>query len=224
MCGVRYTGSPLFFKPQKITTMSKKANAANVAKVENANVATTIDNSAVQQVINAINAEAKTFGAIIRNFVAVAKENATALYMLETILKHPFVQRKKETSTNDIRQAIIAAFPYVKDGAILHKVNGLYVPYEQYSGDIIKKAFYNAVGATKVQKDFAPATEEQIAEAEAKAEEKKAKRQAKAEQKKADAELLKKFWDECMKATEANIWDIVSKYKVATTETELTSK
>lgn len=204
--------------------MTKKANAANVAKVENANVANAIDNNAVQQVINAINAEAKTFGAIIRNFVAVAKENATALYMLETILKHPFVQRKKETSTNDIRQAVIAAFPYVKDGVLLHKVNGLFVPYEQYSGDIIKKAFYNAVGATKVQKDFSPATEEQIAEAEAKAETAKAERKAKAEQKKADAELLKKFWDECMNATKGNIWDVVQKYKVATTETEASEK
>lgn len=201
--------------------MTKKANATNVAKVEKTNVANAIDNNAVQQVINAINAEAKTLGAIIRNFVAVAKENATALYMLETILKHPFVQRKKETCTNDIRQAIVASFPYVKDGVLLHKVNGLYVPYEQYSGDIIKKAFYNAVGATKVQKDFAPATAEQLAEAEAKAEEKKAERKATAEQKKADADLKAKLWEEVMGAGSADqAWAIVQKYKVQTAKTE----
>lgn len=204
--------------------MTKKMNAANVAQVESANAANTIDNNAVQQVINAINAEAKTFGAIIRNFVAVAKENATALYMLETILGHPFVQEDKETSTNDIRQAVIAVFPYVKDGILLHKVNGLYVPYEQYSADIIKKAFYNAVGATKVQKDFAPATDEQIAEAEEQAAKKKEERAEKRAAKKANEEMLAKFFEEMMQATEENCWDIVCKYKAATTATEMTEE
>lgn len=204
--------------------MTQKMNAANVAQVESTNVANAIDNNAVQQVINAINAEAKTFGAIIRNFVAVAKDNATALYMLETILGHPFVQKKKETSTNDIRQAVIAAFPYVKDGVMLHKVNGLYVPYEQYSADIIKKAFYNAIGATKVQKDFAPATAEEIAEAEEQAEKKKEERAEKRAAKKANEEMLKRFFEEMMEATEENCWDIVCKYKSATTATEITEE
>lgn len=204
--------------------MTQKMNAANVAQVESTNVVNAIDNNAVQQVINAINAEAKTFGAIIRNFVAVAKENATALYMLETILGHPFVQKKKETSTNDIRQAVIAVFPYVKDGVLLHKVNGLYIPYEQYSADIIKKAFYNAVGATKVQKDFAPATAEEIAEAEEQAEKKKEERAEKRAAKKANEEMLKRFFEEMMEATAENCWDIVCKYKAATTATEITEE
>lgn len=198
--------------------MTKKANAAKVAKVENNNVANAIDNNAVQQVINAINAEAKTFGAIIRNFVAVAKENATAMYMLETILGHRFVQK---TSTNDIRQAVVAVFPYVKDGVLLHRVNGLYVPYEQYSADIIKKAFYNAVGATKVQKDFAPATAEEIAAAEEQATKKAEERAEKKAAKKANEEMLAKFFEEMMQATEENCWEIVCKYKTATTATEM---
>lgn len=202
--------------------MTKKANATKVAKVESANVANAIDNNAVQQVINAINNEAKSFGAIIRNFVAVAKENAVAMYMLETILKHPFVQKKKETSTNDIRQAVVSAFPYVHNGVMLHKVNGIYVPYEQYSADIIKKAFYNAVGATKVQKDFAPATEEQIAEAEEQTAKKKEERAEKKAAKKANEEMLARFFEEMMQATEDNCWDIVCKYKAATTTTEMT--
>lgn len=204
--------------------MTKKENATNAAKVESVNAVNAIDNNAIQQVINAINAEAKTFGAIIRNFVAVAKENATALYMLETILKHPYVQKRKETSTNDIRQAVIAAFPYVKDGTLLHKVNGLYVPYEQYSADIIKKAFYNAVGATKVQKDFAPATEEQIAEAEEQAAKKAEERAEKKAAKKANEEMLARFFEEMMQATEENCWDIVCKYKATTTATEVTEE
>ena len=200
--------------------MAKKANATKVANVESTNVANAIDNNAVQQVINAINAEAKSFGAIIRNFVAVAKENATAMYMLETILGHPFEQETKEASTNDIRQAIIAAFPYVKDGILLRKVNGLYIPYEQYSADIIKKAFFNAVGATKVQKDFAPATEEQIAAAEEQAAKKAEERAEKKAAKKANEEMLAKFFEEMMQATKENCWDIVCKYKAATEITE----
>jgi hypothetical protein len=106
---------------------------------------------------------------------------------------------------------------------MLHKVNGVFVPYTEYTADIIRKAFYNAVGATKV-KDFKPATEQEIQKANEQAEQKKAERKAAAEQKKADAELLKKFWDEMMKTTESNCWDIVSKYKTATTETEAASK
>ena len=107
---------------------------------------------------------------------------------------------------------------------MLHKVNGVFVPYTDYTADIIRKAFYASVGATKVAKDFRPATAEEVAKAEAEAETKKAERKAAAEQKKADAELLKKFWAEMMQATEVNCWEIVQKYKVATTETEATSK
>lgn len=197
--------------------MSKKQNATQVAQNESVNA---VNNNDIQQVINAINAEAKSLGAIIRNFVAVAKDNATALYMLETILGHPFIVDEKETPTNDIRQAIITAFPYVKDGTMLHKVNGLFTPYTQYSADIIKKSFYNAVGATKVKTDFTPATEDEIAAAKEQAEKKKEERAEKRAAKKANEEMLAKFFEEMMQATEDTCWDIVCKYKAATTATE----
>lgn len=173
-----------------------------------------LTNEQVNEVLNKINAEAKTFGAVIRNFVAVAKANETAMYMLETILRHKFVQRNKETSTNGIRLAIVAAFPYVNDGVLLHKVNGLFVPYEQYSADIIKKAYYNAVGATKVQKDFTPATEEQIAEAEAKAEAKKLEKAEKKAAEKANAEALAEFVQQILAAESPEVaWTFIQTYK-----------
>jgi hypothetical protein len=104
---------------------------------------------------------------------------------------------------------------------MLHKVNGVFVPYTEYTADIIRKAFYNAVGATKVPKDFRPATAEEVAKAEAEAETKKAERKATAEQKKADADLKAQLWAEVMAAGSAEqAWEIVLKYKAQTTKTE----
>jgi hypothetical protein len=107
---------------------------------------------------------------------------------------------------------------------MLEKRNGIFVPIERYSGKIIAKAFYNAVGATKVKGEIRQATSEEVAAANAKVEERKQKAQKRALENKEHKELLERFWDECMNATEANIWDVVSKYKVATTETEVTAK
>lgn len=216
---------------------AKKANkvtANEVApqvttKVGNSN----LTNEQVGEVIRQVGEEGLSLGAVIRNFIEVAKRNPHAEYMLRTICADYTLTDGEEPkapiwlryTVNDLRDKIVEAFPY-KDGRImLHKVNGVYVPYTEYTADIIRKAFYNAVGATKVPKDFRPATAEEVAKAEAEAETKKAERQAKAEQKKADAELLKKFWAEAMAAGSAEqAWEIVQKYKVATTETEATGK
>lgn len=198
-------------------------------KVGNSN----LTNEQVGEIIRLIGEESKTLGAVVRDFVEVAKRNATAAYMLRTICndftlidgEEPKAPIWVRSTINDLKNKIIAAFPYKDGNIMLHKVNGVFVPYTEYTADIIRKAFYAAVGATKVAKDFRPATAEEVAEAEAKAEEKKAERKAKAESAKAEADLKAKLWAEVMEAGSAEqAWEIVQKYKVATTETESTSK
>lgn len=180
----------------------------------------------VNAIVKKINAEALSLGAVVRNFVEVAKEDDYARYMLQTICNHHADDALIVLKVNDIKKAVIAAYPYKnEDNVLLVKRDGIYVPIEKYNGAIISKAFYNAVGATKVPKDFRPATKEEVAEAEAKAEEKKAERKATAEQKKADADLKAKLWEEVMGAGSADqAWEIVQKYKAQTVETEATSK
>lgn len=183
-----------------------------------------VNNESVKQVINKINAEALSLGAIIRNFVSVCEEDAYAKYMLQSILSYHLPDVLVVHSVNAIRKAIVAAYPYKgEQGELLHKRDGIFVPVEKYNGAIISRAFYSAIGVTK-KVDVKRASEDEVAKAEAKREERKQKAANTRAIDKANRELLEKFWDECMKATEANIWDIVSKYKVATTETEATSK
>jgi hypothetical protein len=215
-------------------TKATKVTANDVAP----QVTTTVGNSnltneQIGEIIRLIGEESKSLGAVVRHFVEVAKRNATAEYMLRTICADFVLIDGEEPkgpiwvrlTINDLKNKIIAAFPYKDGNIMLHKVNGVFVPYTEYTADIIRKAFYNAVGATKVPKDFRPATAEEVAKAEAEAETKKAERKAKAEQKKADADLKAKLWEEVMGAGSADqAWEIVQKYKVATAETESTSK
>ena len=216
--------------------MNKKATKVT-ANEGSPQVTTKVGNSnltkeQVGEIIRLIGEEGKSLGAVVRDFVEVAKRNVTAEYMLRTICADYTVTDGEEPKApiwvrltiNDLKNKVIAAFPYKDGNTMLHKVNGVFVPYTEYTADVIRKAFYNAVGATKVPEDFRPATAEEVAKAKAKAEQKKAERKAKAEQRKADAELLNKFWAEMMQATEGNCWEIVQKYKVATTKTEATSK
>lgn len=214
------------------TKKATKATANEVApqvetKVGNSN----LTNTQVGEIIRLIGEEGKSLGAVVRDFLEVAKRNATAEYILRTISadytltdgEEPKAPIWVRLTVNDLRNKIVEAFPY-KDGRVmLHKVNGVFVPYTEYTADIIRKAFYNAVGATKVPKDFRPATAEEVAKAEAEAETKKAERKATAEQKKADADLKAKLWAEVMEASSAEqAWAVVLKYKARTTKTEST--
>jgi len=218
------------FTSKKATKATANEVAPKVStKVGNSN----LTNEQVGEIIRLIGEEGKTLGAVVRDFVEVAKRNATAEYILRTICndfvlidgEEPKAPIWVRLTINDLKNKIVAAFPYKDGNVMLHKVNGVFVPYAEYSAEIIRKAFYNAVGATKPIKDFRPATAEEVAEAEAKAEEKKAERKATAEQKKADADLKAKLWEEVMGAGSADqAWEIVQKYKAQTVKTEATEK
>lgn len=179
-----------------------------------------INNEKVANVIRLINAENVSFGSVVRNFIAVADGDEYASYMLDTICKEQ--NAKIVLSVNDIKKRIIIAYPYRREMIMLTKKEGLFVPMTKYSADVIKKAFYNAVGVTDTKK-FVPATEEEIAENEAKVEAKKAEKKAAAEQKKQqEAEKTKKyerfaaFWQEMMTARNKEVaWEIVGKYKTS---------
>lgn len=180
---------------------TKKVNAQS-AQSENVN-----------KVINAISKESTSIGAIIRNFIAVAESNEFAAYMLRTICKHetPAIS----LTVNEIKKRVIACYPYKDDNNTLLKKDGdLYVPIESYSGDIIRKSFYNAVGETKVKKDFAIATAEQIEENNKAKEEKKAQRKTENEQKKARAEMYEAFYNELMQCKNMEeAWNIIRTHK-----------
>jgi hypothetical protein len=183
-----------------------------------------LNSKQVDAVISKVTKEQQSLNSIVQSFMDIAETDANALYMLQTICNYHQADICTVFNKNKIKQAIITAYPYktnteTEKNIVLHKQDGIWVRWENITADIIRKSFYAAVGATKV-KDFKPATEQEIQRANEQAEQKKAERKATAEQKKADAELLKRFWDEMMKATESNCWDIVSKYKTATTETE----
>lgn len=184
--------------------------------VKTARIMTTISKKNVANVIKSINAEGVSLGAIIRNFVAVANTDNYASYMLDTIVGA--ADAKITHTVNDIRKAVISWYPYKKDGKLLAKKDGLYIPMDKYSGDIIRKAFYHAVGATDEEtiKDFVPATEQQIAEAEAKAEAKKAEKAKEKEDKKKNQDLMAQLWQEVMTAKDAEHgWEIINKYREA---------
>lgn len=181
---------------------TKKVNAQS-AQVENVN-----------KVVNLISKEAQSLGAVVRNFIAVSESNEFAAYMLRTICKHenPIIS----LSVNEIKKRVIVCYPYKdENNMLLKKENDLYLPIENYSGDIIRKAFYNAVGATKeTAKDFIPATSEQIEQHNKEKEEKKAQKKTENEQKKARAEMYEAFYKELMQCKNMEeAWTIIRTHK-----------
>lgn len=181
---------------------TKKENAQS-AQFENVN-----------NVINLISKEAQSLGAVVRNFISVAENNDFAAYMLRTICKHetPVIS----LTVNEIKKRVIACYPYKdSNNTLLKKENDLYVPIDNYTGDIIRKAFYNAVGATKeTAKDFIPATAEQIAKHKEEKEEKKAQKKAENEQKKARTEMYEAFYNELMQCKNMEeAWTIIRTHK-----------
>lgn len=184
------------------------------------------NNERVNTIVAKINAEATTLGAVVRNFIEVCKEDEYARYMLHTICDYHADDILIVKRVNDIKMAVIAAYPYKNESnTLLVKRNGIYVPIEKYNGTIISKAFYNAVGATKAPKgEIRQATAEEVAEANKKVEERKQKAAKTREDAKTQSELFKKFWDEMMECTKENVWDTLMKYKTAATETEVTEE
>lgn len=173
-----------------------------------------VQTESVNKVVNLINVEAKTLGAVIRNFVAVAENDEFAAYMLRTICKHetPAIS----FTVNEIKKRIIACYPYKdSNNTLLKKENELYVPIEHYTGDIIRKAFYNAIGSMNgTAKEFAPATVEQIEQHNKEKEEKKAQRKTEKEEKKAKAEIYEAFYNELMQCKNMEeAWDIIRTHK-----------
>lgn len=180
---------------------TKKVNAQS-AQVENVN-----------KVVNLISKEAQSLGAVVRNFISVADSNEFAAYMLRVICKHeaPAIS----LTVNEIKKRIIANYPYKdENNTLLKKENDLYLPIENYSGDIIRKSFYNAIGETKVQKDFVPATVEQIEQNNKAKEEKKAQKKTENEQKKAKNEMYEAFYNELMQCKNMEeAWNIIRAHK-----------
>lgn len=173
-----------------------------------------LTNEQVNNVIKSINAESVTLGAVIRNFVAICDKDSTARYMLDSITKQ--VNSHISMTINQIRQSVCKQYPYIKDGQMLEKKDNMFVPVQKYSGIIIKRAFYNAVGQTKKETftEFISASPAEIKEMQTKAEEKKQKAIEKRAEKKAETELFKVFFERviaCENAEQA--WDIIKEYK-----------
>lgn len=192
------------------------ANLLNVAK---ANV-TNEREKQMTNLVNAINVENASLGSVIRSVVAIAmnKENDNcgfANLVLDTICKaqNAVVTRQ----TNDIKKCVIECYPYKdENGTMLHKVNGLYVPFAKYSASIIKSAYYNAIGVTKVDKEAKRATEEEITKANEKKEEEKKKKTEATEKAAKESEIIRNFYKAVMGATtDAEIITIVRQHKEA---------
>lgn len=171
----------------------------------------------VNAVINAVNSESTTLGAVIRNFVAVCERDDYARYMLDTITGTP--QSFIAMSINEIKIVVIDKYPYKNGSTLLRKDGNLFVPFEKYSGDIIRRAFYVAVGHKKAAAVVA-ASAEDIQAHNAKKAAKKAENTAKREAAKAKADNYEKFYNEIMNAAESDILAIVRKYKALAAGTE----
>lgn len=171
----------------------------------------------VNAVINAVNAESSTLGAVVRNFVAVCERDDYARYMLDTITGTP--QSFVSMSVNAIKVAVIAAYPYKDGNTLLRKDGDLFVPFEKYTGDIIRRSFYVAVGHKKAAAVVA-ASAADIEAHNAKKDTKKAENTAKREAAKVKADNYEKFYNEIMNAAESDIINIVRKYKALAAVTD----
>lgn len=165
----------------------------------------------VTRVISLIEKEGVSLGALVRNFVKVAEEDAFANLMLDSICGTN--NAKIVLLVNEIKMRIIAQYPYRnEEGTMLVKKDGIFVEMKEYKADIIKKAYYNAIGVTK-KVDFRQATKEEVEEVAKKKEERKVKAAETKAAKMNEQDLYKRFWEECMNAAPADLAAIVQKYK-----------
>lgn len=177
-----------------------------------------ISTERVNAVINAVNSESTTLGAVVRNFVAVCENDDYARYMLDAITGTPCAHISM--TVNAIKVAVIAKYPYKDGGTLLRKDGDLFVPFEKYSADIIRRSFYVAVGHKKAAAVVA-ASAEDIQAHNAKKDAKKAENTAKREAAKAKADNYEKFYNEIMNAAESDIITIVRKYKALAAGTDV---
>lgn len=165
----------------------------------------------VTRVISLIEKEGGSLGALVRNFKKVAEDDAFANLMLDAICGTN--NAKIVLLVNDIKMRIVAAYPYKnEEGTMLVKKDGIFVEMKEYKADIIKKAYYHAIGVTK-KVDFRQATKEEVEEVAKKKEERKVKAAETKAAKLNEQDLYKRFWVECMSAAPADLADIVQKYK-----------
>lgn len=172
----------------------------------------------VNAVINAVNSESSSLGAVIRNFVAVCESDDYARYMLDCITGR--AQSFITMSVNAIKIAVIEKYPYKEGSTLLRKDGDLFVPFDKYTGDIVRRAFYVAVGHKKTAVVVA-ASDEDIAAHNEKKEAKKAESAAKREAAKAKADNYEKFYHEVMNAAESDVLTIVRKYKTLAAGTDV---
>lgn len=178
---------------------------------ENAKKQVNLQEENVNRVISLIEAEGVSLGALVRNFMKVAENDAFANLMLDSICG--VNNAKIVHNANDIKMRIVAAYPYKnEEGVMLIKKDGIFVEMKEYKADIIKKAYYNAIGVTK-KVDFRQATKEEVEEVAKKKEERKVKAAETKAAKMNEQDLYKRFWEECMNAAPADLADIVQKYK-----------
>lgn len=177
-----------------------------------------ISTERVNAVINAVNSESTTLGAIIRNFVAVCENDDYARYMLDAITGTPCAHISM--TVNAIKLAVIAKYPYKDGGTLLRKDGDLFVPISKYTADIIRRAFFVAVGHKKPAAVVA-ASAEDIQAHNAKKDAKKAENTAKREAAKAKMDTYEKFYNEIMNAAESDVITIVRKYKALAAGTDV---
>lgn len=181
----------------------------------------------VNAVIAKLEEEGASLGAIARNFVVVARTSKQARYMLETIMGGKLELPKDSIPSalaNDIKKAICKNYPYqTKGGMLLKKEDGIFKELKEYSANMVKRAFYVAVGQTKKQ-IVELATAEQVKEAA----DKKETRKKEAAEKKADAkntaDMYARFWEEMMAARPEDVLAIRDKYKNADYQKDIKNK
>lgn len=187
-----------------------KQDEKTINMMEKSKTESQVQSENVNKVINKIGEEIVSLNSLIRAFIAVAEEDSFANYMLETIC-----ESKKDArivlNVNQIKAAVIKAYPY-KDGKTMLKKDGdLFVPMTKYGKDIIRKSFYNIVNPKKEKIEIIPATPEQIEAHNLKKETDKA---IKAEEKKSKQESIDNFINRLMEAGNQELcWAIVQEYK-----------
>lgn len=198
-----------------------KQDAKTINMMEKSKTESQVQSENVNKVINKIGEEIVSLNSLIRAFIAVAEEDSFANYMLETIC-----ESKKDArivlNVNQIKAAVIKAYPYKDGNTMLKKDGDLYVPMTKYGKDIIRKSFYNIVNPKKEKIEIIPATPEQI---EAHNLKKEADKVIKAEEKKSKQESIDNFINRLMEAGNKDLaWAIVQEYKANHTKTEQDSK
>ena len=195
-------------------------DAKTINMMEKSKTESQIQSENVNKVINKISTELKSINSIIRAFIEVANEDSFANYMIETICEN-----KKDArivlNVNEIKKYVIKAYPYKDGNTMLKKDGDLFVPFESYTADIIRKAFY---GIVRPKKDITviPATKEQIDEHIAKKEADKEDKKLKREDEKKSIET---FIERLMEAGNQELcWAIVQEYKAKKIKTESDKK